>query len=47
MKTEAVVNYGGIPFELKRKEPNKLTISAMKELDDGKGIIADNLEITN
>ncbi len=29
---KAVINYGGIPFELKRNEPNKITIQAMQEL---------------
>ncbi|MBA1447016.1 MAG: type II toxin-antitoxin system RelB/DinJ family antitoxin [Gammaproteobacteria bacterium] len=35
--TKAVINYGGIPFELRRKQPNKITLQAMQELDDGKG----------
>ena len=34
---QAVVNYGGIPFELKQKQPNELTIQAMRELDAGQG----------
>lgn len=34
---KAVINYGGIPFELKRKQPNKVTLQAMKELEEGKG----------
>lgn len=34
---KAVVNYGGIPFELKRKQPNQITQQAMKELEEGKG----------
>jgi len=34
---KAVINYGGIPFELKAKQPNKLTLAAIKELDNGKG----------
>ncbi|NQZ10384.1 MAG: type II toxin-antitoxin system RelB/DinJ family antitoxin [Algicola sp.] len=34
--TKAVINYGGIPFELKRKQPNLITQQAMKEVDEGK-----------
>lgn len=34
---KAVINHGGIPFELKRKQPNKVTVQAIKELEDGKG----------
>lgn len=34
---QAVINYGGIPFELKRKQPNKITVQAMSELEEGKG----------
>ena len=34
---KAVINYGGIPFELRRKQPNEKTIQAMRELDEGKG----------
>ena len=33
--TKAVINYGGIPFELKR--PNPITMQAIQELEDGKG----------
>ena len=33
----AVINHGGIPFELKRKQPNKVTVQAMSELEEGKG----------
>ena len=33
--TKAVINYGGIPFELKRKQPNQITQQAMKEADEG------------
>lgn len=35
--TKAVINYGGIPFELRRKQPNKITLQAMQELNEGKG----------
>ena len=34
---KAVINYGGIPFELKRNNPNKITLQAMQELEEGKG----------
>ena len=33
---KAVINYGGIPFELKRKQPNQITQQAMQEADEGK-----------
>ncbi|VAX07170.1 DNA-damage-inducible protein J [hydrothermal vent metagenome] len=35
--TKAVINYGGIPFELRNKQPNKITLQAMQELDEGRG----------
>lgn len=28
----AVINYGGIPFELKTRQPNETTLAAMNEL---------------
>jgi len=34
----AVINYGGIPFELKAKQPNNVTANAIYELSQGKGI---------
>ena len=34
---KAVINHGGIPFELKRKQPNEATVQAIHELEDGKG----------
>jgi DNA-damage-inducible protein J len=33
----AVINSGGIPFELKGKQPNKLTLLAMEELEANQG----------
>ncbi len=33
----AVINYGGIPFELKAKQPNSMTITAIQELSQGLG----------
>jgi DNA-damage-inducible protein J len=34
---KAVINHGGIPFELKVKQPNSETIAAMQELAQGQG----------
>ena len=34
---KAVINYGGIPFELKTKQPNRITVQAIQELEEGKG----------
>lgn len=34
---KAMINYGGIPFELKRKQPNAITLQAMAELVEGQG----------
>ena len=34
---KAVINYGGIPFELKAKTPNALTADAIEELETNKG----------
>ena len=34
---KAVINYGGIPFELKAKQVNAVTAQAIQELEDGKG----------
>jgi DNA-damage-inducible protein J len=41
---KAVVNYGGIPFELKVKQPNALTASAITELETGKANTAKDVE---
>jgi DNA-damage-inducible protein J len=41
---KAVINYGGIPFELKAKQPNALTVKAIEELEDGKGSKADTVD---
>lgn len=40
----AVINYGGIPFELKARRPNADTIAAMEELISGNGIKADSVD---
>lgn len=34
---KAVVNFGGIPFELKARQPNRTTALAIAELEAGKG----------
>ncbi len=34
---KAVINHGGIPFDLKVSQPNDMTTSAIKELVEGKG----------
>ncbi|WP_271272103.1 type II toxin-antitoxin system RelB/DinJ family antitoxin [Aliamphritea hakodatensis] len=41
---KAVINYGGIPFELKVKRPNSLTADAIAELESGQGNTVDNVE---
>ena len=33
----AVINYGGIPFELKAKQPNVMTVTSIQELSQGLG----------
>jgi DNA-damage-inducible protein J len=33
----AVINYGGIPFDIKAKQPNSLTLSAIRELENEEG----------
>jgi len=34
---KAVINHGGIPFELKIRQPNEITLQAMQSLDNGEG----------
>lgn len=41
---KAVVNYGGIPFELKVKQPNEKTAAAIAELEAGHANSAKNIE---
>ncbi len=41
---KAVINYGGIPFELKARTPNATTISAIKELESGQANSVDTVE---
>ncbi len=40
---KAVINYGGIPFELRSKTPNSKTLEAIQELENGKGNSADDI----
>ena len=39
----AVINYGGIPFELKAKQPNAMTVAAIQELSQGRGHKIENV----
>jgi len=41
---KAVINYGGIPFELKARQPNEKTIAALDELMQGKGLKTDSID---
>ena len=40
---KAVINYGGIPFELKAKKPNTITAAAITELESGQGNTAKDI----
>lgn len=40
----AVINYGGIPFELKAHQPNQATTAAIQELAQGKGYKAESVD---
>lgn len=40
----AVINHGGIPFELKARQPNPATVAAIKELTEGKGHKSQSVE---
>ncbi|WP_163370143.1 type II toxin-antitoxin system RelB/DinJ family antitoxin [Endozoicomonas acroporae] len=40
---KAVINHGGIPFEVRVQQPNKTSVAAMKELDEGKGHSAESV----
>ena len=40
---KAVINYGGIPFELRLKSPSSRTLEAIQELESGKGNKVDNV----
>ncbi len=41
---KAVINYGGIPFELKAKQPNTLTATAIAELESGQAHSAKDID---
>tara|TARA_R110000823_G_scaffold238594_1_gene363903 strand:- start:4452 stop:4736 length:285 start_codon:yes stop_codon:yes gene_type:complete len=40
----AVINYGGIPFEVKVPRPNESSAMAMQELLEGRGHSAESLD---
>lgn len=40
----AVINHGGIPFEIKARQPNEVTAAAIKELEQGKGQKAQSVD---
>ncbi len=40
---KAVINYGGIPFELRAKTPNAQSLAAIQELESGKGNTVDDV----
>lgn len=40
----AVINYGGIPFEVRAPQPNETSALAMKELEERKGHRAESLD---
>jgi DNA-damage-inducible protein J len=41
---KAVINYGGIPFDIKARQPNSMTFGAIQELEQGKGHKAENVD---
>jgi len=41
---KAVINHGGIPFELKINKPNKVTENAMQDVEKGRLNKAENTE---
>ena len=41
---KAVINHGGIPFELRVRQPNKMTVAAMEELNEGRGHKAESVD---
>lgn len=40
----AVINHGGIPFDVKVRQPNKTTVSAMNALIQGEGEKAESVD---
>ena len=47
MFLQQVVNVGGLPFTPRIKQPNKETLQAIQELEDGKGKKFSNLDDFN
>lgn len=41
---KAVINHGGIPFDVKAKQLNQATLIAIKELENGLGNKADSVK---
>lgn len=41
---KAVINYGGIPFELRSKTPNSKTLEAIQQLEGGNGKVVNDVE---
>lgn len=41
---KAVINHGGIPFDVKAKQPNLETINAIRQLEKGLGNKADDVK---
>ncbi|EGQ7868915.1 type II toxin-antitoxin system RelB/DinJ family antitoxin [Vibrio parahaemolyticus] len=41
---KAVINHGGIPFDLRVPQPNNVTAAAIQELVEGKGHKAESVE---
>ncbi len=41
---KAVINHGGIPFEIKAKQPNSATLNAIQELEQGHGNKANDVK---
>jgi|TARA_R110000868_G_scaffold114014_2_gene305978 DNA-damage-inducible protein J len=41
---KAVINYGGIPFELRSKTPNSKTLEAIQQLEGGNGKVVYDVE---
>lgn len=40
----AVINHGGIPFDVKVRQPNQESIAAMQELVSGQGHTANSID---
>lgn len=41
---KAVINHGGIPFQIKARQPNAATLNAIQELEKGLGNKANNVK---